>query len=157
LITPRKILNGFFQEGLGFEKTYLGETALAILADKVGTGSRYPAPVGCAPVLSIVGHNGEHFGKMGVSRCAFRSKNDNQILERINWFSSANKEIEKKKIRKTIVVGIKGGKIRTRKMSLLVLLGRRKKPSDIQTRSHKPFFFLSFFFEFGIVARLNVF
>jgi hypothetical protein len=42
-------------------------------------------------------------------------------------------------------------------MSLLFLLGRKKKPSDIQTRSHKPFFFLSFFFEFGIVARLNVF
>jgi hypothetical protein len=34
---------------------------------------------------------------MGVSRCAFGSKNGNQSLERINWFSSANKEIWKKK------------------------------------------------------------
>jgi hypothetical protein len=37
---------------------------LTILADKVGTGSRYPAPVGCAPILSIVGHNSEHFCRL---------------------------------------------------------------------------------------------
>jgi hypothetical protein len=49
-----------------FSKTYLGETALTILADKIGTGSRYPAPVGGASILSIVGHNGEHFWQIWV-------------------------------------------------------------------------------------------
>jgi hypothetical protein len=38
---------------------YLGETALAVLADKVGPWS-HSTSVGRAPVLRIVGHNSKH-------------------------------------------------------------------------------------------------
>jgi len=38
----------------------LGETTLAVLADKIGSRC-HPAPVGGTPVLGVVGHHSEHF------------------------------------------------------------------------------------------------
>ena len=50
----------------GIHQVYLGETALAVLADEIGSRC-HPAPVGGTPVLGVVGHHSEHFQSIVLS------------------------------------------------------------------------------------------
>lgn len=76
-----------------------------------------------------------------------------KVLRESTGFLLPIKKFRKNKIRKTIVVGIKGKKNKDQEDVFASPTRKKKKPSDIQTRSHKPFF--SFFLSFSNLVSLR--